>query len=358
MACIEVQKVKFGTQMLSEEAEDWWDNARQRLNVVDAEITWGVFRVHFQEKARSAHYKSVSERNANSLYRGKPYNAPADKGKQRASYERKPSGRRTLASVKCFKSGKLGHCVNECRNNVLRYFKYGKTDHHIAYCKSVEPTCYNYGEKCHISTNCQKPKEVQYGGKVFTLTGSETTSSDGLIQGTCFINNIPMISIIDMGATHSFVSLKCAERLGLKLSFMVGSMIVDTLALGPIATSWFCLNCPLTIYGKDFGMDLVFLDDVSDFPPEREVEFAIDLVLGTSPVLIAPYRISALELSELKKQLEELLEKKFVRPSVLPWDAPVLLVKKINGSMRLCFDYRQLNKVTIKNKYPLPRIDD
>ncbi|KAK2375585.1 cleavage and polyadenylation specificity factor subunit [Trifolium repens] len=102
----------------------------------------------------------------------------------------------------------------------------------------------------------------------------------------------------------------------------------------------------------------VFPEDVSDVPPEREVEFTIDLIPGTSPISMAPYRMSASELSELKKQLEELLEKKFIRPSVSPWGAPVLLVKKKEGSMRLCIDYRQLNKVTIKNKYPLPRIDD
>ncbi|MCI73272.1 RNA-directed DNA polymerase (Reverse transcriptase), partial [Trifolium medium] len=72
---------------------------------------------------------------------------------------------------------------------------------------------------------------------------------------------------------------------------------------------------------------------------------------------MAPYRMSASELNELQKQLEELLEKIFVRPSVSPWGAPVLLVKKKDESMRLCIDYRQLNKVTIKNKYPLPRID-
>ncbi|MCI64551.1 RNA-directed DNA polymerase (Reverse transcriptase), partial [Trifolium medium] len=84
----------------------------------------------------------------------------------------------------------------------------------------------------------------------------------------------------------------------------------------------------------------------------------IDLVPGTSPISMAPYRMLASELNELKKQLEELLEKSFIRPSVSPWGAPVLLVKKKDGSMRLCIDYRQLNKVTIKNKYPLPRIDD
>ncbi|MCI12158.1 retrotransposon protein, partial [Trifolium medium] len=79
----------------------------------------------------------------------------------------------------------------------------------------------------------------------------------------------------------------------------------------------------------------VFPGDVSDLPPEREVEFAIDLIPGTSPISMAPYRMSASELKELKRQLEELLEKKFIRPSVSPWGAPVLLVKKKDGSMRL-----------------------
>lgn len=101
-----------------------------------------------------------------------------------------------------------------------------------------------------------------------------------------------------------------------------------------------------------------FPDEIPDVPPEREIEFAIDLVPGTRPVFMAPYRMSASELAKLKKQLEELLEKKFVRPSVSPWGALVLLVKKKEGSMRLYVDYRQLNKVTIKNKYPLPRTDD
>jgi len=102
----------------------------------------------------------------------------------------------------------------------------------------------------------------------------------------------------------------------------------------------------------------VFPEEIPDVPPEREVEFPIDLVLGTKPVSMTPYRMSASELAELKKQLEDLFDKKFVRPSVSPWGAPVLLVKKKDGNMRLCIDYRQLNKVTIKNRYPLSRIDD
>lgn len=88
------------------------------------------------------------------------------------------------------------------------------------------------------------------------------------------------------------------------------------------------------------------------------VEFVIDLVPDTRHVSMAPYRMFASELGELKKPLKYFLEKKFVRLSVSPWGALVLFVKKKNGSMRLCVDYRQLNKVTIKNKYPISRIGD
>eukprot|EP00256_Glycine_max_P052668 XP_014619083.1 uncharacterized protein LOC106795063 [Glycine max] len=100
----------------------------------------------------------------------------------------------------------------------------------------------------------------------------------------------------------------------------------------------------------------VFPEGISGLPPEREIEFSIDLVPGAGPISIAPYRMSPIESVELK--LEELLDKQFVRPSVSPWGAPMLLVKKKDGTMRLCVDYLQLNKVTIKNKYHLPRIDD
>src|SRR5262249_20834922 len=84
----------------------------------------------------------------------------------------------------------------------------------------------------------------------------------------------------------------------------------------------------------------------------------IELMANTEPISKAPYPMAPVELQELKKQLQELMDQGFVRPSVSPWGAPVLFVKKKDGSMRLCINYRELNRVTIKNKYPLPRIDD
>ena len=102
----------------------------------------------------------------------------------------------------------------------------------------------------------------------------------------------------------------------------------------------------------------VFPDELPGIPPDRQVEFSIDLVPGATPIAKTPYRLAPTEMQELVKQLQELLDKGFIRPSTSPWGAPVLFVRKKDGSLRMCIDYRELNKVTIKNRYPLPRIDD
>ncbi|GJT00636.1 putative reverse transcriptase domain-containing protein [Tanacetum coccineum] len=102
----------------------------------------------------------------------------------------------------------------------------------------------------------------------------------------------------------------------------------------------------------------VFPEDLPGIPPTQQVEFRIDLVPGATPVARAPYRLAPSEMKELAEQLQELTDKGFIRPSSSPWGAPVLFVKKKDGSFRMCIDYRELNKLTVKNRYPLPRIDD
>ncbi|GJX70729.1 putative reverse transcriptase domain-containing protein [Tanacetum coccineum] len=99
-------------------------------------------------------------------------------------------------------------------------------------------------------------------------------------------------------------------------------------------------------------------EDLPGLPPTRQVEFQIDLVPGAAPVARAPYRLAPSEMKELSEQLKELSDKGFIRPSSSPWGAPVLFVKKKDGSFRMCIDYQELNKLTVKNHYPLPRIDD
>ncbi|XP_074301567.1 uncharacterized protein LOC141632968 [Silene latifolia] len=102
----------------------------------------------------------------------------------------------------------------------------------------------------------------------------------------------------------------------------------------------------------------VFPGEIPGLPPKRNVDFSIDLKPRAGPISKPPYRMGPKEMEELKKQFDELAEKGYIRPSVSPWGAPVFFVKKKDGSLRLCEDYRELNNVTIKNRYPLPRIDD
>ena len=141
-----------------------------------------------------------------------------------------------------------------------------------------------------------------------------------------------------------------------------------------VATKWFGESCQAFLANlgesdsktKELSMIPVvaefldvFLDEIPWLPPKRAVEFVIDLApRGVTPISKAPYRMAPVELKELQVQLKELLDKGFIRPSFSPWGAPVLFVKKKDGTFRLCIDYRELNKVTIKNRYPLPRIDD
>ncbi|XP_022641613.1 uncharacterized protein LOC106773250 [Vigna radiata var. radiata] len=281
-------------------------------------------------------------------------------------------------------------------------------------------------------------------GRVYAVTGAEAVSSGNLIIGSCLLREKTCMVLFDSGATHSFISEECVEKLGLTVERLHFDLVVSTPTSGLIKTSNVCIRCPIIVEGRRFkvnliclplqgleiilGMDWlstnhilldcgekklvfpneheyqpislgvlrqeifegascflvmshlegdssmpldqaanlpvvadfldVFPEEVPGLPPPREVEFSIDLVPQAGPISIAPYRMAPAELAELKKQIEELLEKQFIRPSVSPWGAPVLLVKKKDGSSRLCVDYRQLNKLTIKNKYPLPRIDD
>ncbi|RLN11990.1 gag-pol [Panicum miliaceum] len=102
----------------------------------------------------------------------------------------------------------------------------------------------------------------------------------------------------------------------------------------------------------------VFPDDLPSMPPDRDIEFVIERLPGTAPISKRPYRMVVNELEELKKQLKELLDKNFIRPSSSPWGASVIFVEKKDGTQRMCVDYRSLNEVTIKNKYLLPRIED
>jgi hypothetical protein len=102
----------------------------------------------------------------------------------------------------------------------------------------------------------------------------------------------------------------------------------------------------------------VFLKELPGIPPDRDIELVIDLMPGTTPIYKRPYRMATQQLAELKGHIKKLLKKGYIRPSSSPWGAPMIFVPKKDGTQRLCVDHRALNEVTMKNKYPVPRIDD
>ncbi|KAL2230914.1 UNVERIFIED_CONTAM: Transposon Ty3-G Gag-Pol polyprotein [Sesamum indicum] len=178
----------------------------------------------------------------------------------------------------------------------------------------------------HALVDCQtKEVMVEVNGQMKTVIVWERK-----VIPNCLISNVTAFNLIKEGCEAYLASVH------------------DTMKVSPGV-----LDVPVVREFPD-----VFPDELPGLPPHREVDFEIDTIPGVVPISIAPYRMAPSELKELKKQLEELLDKRFIRPSISPWGAPVLFVKKKDGSMRLCVDYRQLNRITIKNKYPLPRIDD
>jgi hypothetical protein len=158
--------------------------------------------------------------------------------------------------------------------------------------------------------------------------------------------------------------IRCDKRI-IKLVFPLGEEVVDEL-VSPELRKGGCHQMAIDSKEADSLETIkvvskfpdVFPEDLPGMPPERKVEFAIKLLPGTAPISKRAYRVSGLELVELKKQIDELSEKGYIRPRISPWDAPVLFVEKKDGTRRMCIEYRTLNEVTIKNKYPLPRIED
>ncbi|XP_058762165.1 uncharacterized protein LOC131635555 [Vicia villosa] len=178
---------------------------------------------------------------------------------EKAAQGQRTSGGDAPAGIVCFKCGKPGHKSNVCNAEVQRCFRCGKTRHLAPDCKHKEVIYFNCGEEGHISTKCEKLKKAPGSGKVFALAGTQTASEDRCIRGTCFINSIPLITIIDIGATHCFVAADCVERLNLELSVMNGEMVADLPAKESMTTSLTCVKCPLSIFGKDFVVDLICL---------------------------------------------------------------------------------------------------
>ncbi|WMV14263.1 hypothetical protein MTR67_007648 [Solanum verrucosum] len=176
---------------------------------------------------------------------------------------------------------------------------------------------------------------------------SETESSDVVITCTILVCDRMSTVLFNPGSTYSYVSVQFA--LGFDMGCLAYLAHIRNIEVEFSSIE----SIPIVSEFKE-----VFHIDLPGMPPDRDINLCIDLELGTHPISITPYRMTPVQLRELKAKIQELLDKGFIRPSVSPWGAPVLFVNKKYGSMKMCIDYRQLNRVTIRNKYLLTQIYD
>ncbi|GJW53278.1 putative reverse transcriptase domain-containing protein [Tanacetum coccineum] len=257
-----------------------------------------------------------------------------------------------------------------------------------------KPTCYECGAQGLFKRECPKLKNnnnrdnpagnVNALAKVYAVGHAGTNPDSNVVTGTFLLNNRYASILFDTGADRSFVSTAFSPQIDITPTALDHYYDVELADGRIIGLNTILRGCTLNILNHPFNIDLMPVElgsfdaiigmdwlvkyqaiivcaekiDLPGLPPTRQVEFKIDLIPGAAPVARAPYRLAPSEMKELSEQLKELSDKGFIRPSSSPWGAPVLFFKKKDGSFRMCIDYRELNKLTVKNRYPLPRIDD
>nr|GEW22190.1 retrotransposable element Tf2 [Tanacetum cinerariifolium] len=192
--------------------------------------------------------------------------------------------------------------------------------------------------------------------KVYAVGHARTNPDSKVVTGTFLLNNRYASILFDIGADRSFVSTAFSSQINITPTALDHYYDVELADVRIIWLNTILRGCTLNFLNHPFNIDLMpvelgCFDAIS-------VEFQIDLITGVAPIARSPYRLALFEMKELSDQVKELSKKSFIRHSSLPWGASVLFVKKKDASFRMCIDYQELNKLMVKNRYPLPRIDD
>ncbi|GJV10190.1 putative reverse transcriptase domain-containing protein [Tanacetum coccineum] len=231
---------------------------------------------------------------------------------------------------KCHKYNKVGHFARDCRSTANA----NNANNQKGTGSGQKPTCYECGVQGHFKRECPKLKNNNNRGNQV---------GGGNAPAKVYAGHEAHLHIISYTKTQEYMLKGCPVFLE----------NVDTKETECKSEKKRLEDVPIVQYFLD-----VYPEYLSGLPLTRQVEFQIDLIPGAAPVAWAPYRLAPSEMKEFLEQLKELSDKGFIRPSSSPWGAPVLFVKKKYGSFRMCIDYWELNKLTAKNRYPLPRIDD
>ncbi|GKD70579.1 putative reverse transcriptase domain-containing protein [Tanacetum coccineum] len=245
----------------------------------------------------------------------------------------------------------------------------------------------------HFKSNCPKLRNRNQGNqagngnaiaRAYVVGTAGINPNSNVVMGMFLLNKRYASILFDTGADRSFMSTAFSSFSGIVPTTLDHDYDVELANGRVIRVNIIIRGCTLNFLNHPFNIDLMPVEigsfdviigmdwlskyhviivyakkiDLPSIPPTRQMEIQIDLVPGAAPVARAPYQLAPSRMKELSDQLQELSDKSFIRPSSSPWGAPILFVKKKDGSFRKCIDYQELNKLTVKNRYPLPRIDD
>nr|GEY62681.1 hypothetical protein [Tanacetum cinerariifolium] len=279
-------------------------------------------------------------------------------GDNRREHNRRQNQRRGNAGAMTNAAPNNNETCQKCKNkrhagDCWKCTKCGKLGHKTKRCRTSEMSCYNYNEKGHRKRDCSKLGRNGQGGNnrggVYQLGAVNAQEDPKVVTGTFLLNNHYATVLFDSGADRSFISTKFSTLINIKpveIDTSYEVELADAQVTGTVSKEKRVEDVPVI---HDFPE--VFLKDLPGLPPPRQIEFRIDLIPGATPVARAPYQFAPSKLKELSEQLKELSEKGFIRPSSSPWGAPVLFVKKKDGSFRMCINYRELNKLTVSRVF-------
>nr|GEW62367.1 reverse transcriptase domain-containing protein [Tanacetum cinerariifolium] len=369
--CKEKDKVKFATATLYGHALTWWNG---RIASIGIDAANGTLWTETDEAPEGEKQKGEGD--------------SGGRGDNQRDYNHRQNQKRANAGAMTIAALNDNEVCPNCKNkkhaeDCWKCGKCGKLGHKTAACRCLnrkDVTCFNCNEKGHLKRDCPKLKKNGRGGNnrraVYKFGALDAKQDPKVVTE---LGSFDIIIRMDWLSRYD-AAILCGKRkvripLEGKTLVIEGNRNNSQLKIVSCikAQKYIENGCELflaqvTKQGskekrledvpviRDFPE--VFPDELPGLPPPRQVEFCIDLIPGAALVVRAPYRLAPSEMRELSEQLRELSEKGFIRLSSSPWGAPVLFVKKKDGSFRMCIDYRELNKLTIKNRYPLPRIDD